>query len=333
MCHLRRLLAVFVCFPLLALGQDSLRTDSYFRVDSENDLYHHPLTDHYYTNGLRLTLLSNYWHRWPTRYLLPTFHQLPGRRYDLLYEATLGQDLYTPHSINRARFNEAPVYYDRPFAGYLFAVFGLTVSDAAGGRKLTSQLTVGVIGPLSTGAETQMGLHHLIRDVQPVGWGKQIQNDPAISYMIRYEGRPLGRLARAFDLIGGLEGNVGTLSNYAGTSLLLRLGLFNDYFQNATGLYERNKPNQHPFQVYAFARPTLRAVLDNSLLTGGWFNHNREPYSLPFTELRHGYAQLEYGVTLAYKGFSGSYSIIWRGREYRTGEAQPWGRILLLWRW
>lgn len=335
MFRLLRLPAVLLCFSGLAFGQDSLRTGSYFRVDSDNDVYqrYRDITDRYFTNGLRLTLLSNYWHRWPTRYLLPTFHPRPGRRYDRLYEFALGQDMYTPRDIRRPRFNEAPAYYDHPYAGYLFVAWGLTVADGTGGRKLTTSLSLGVLGPLSATAEAQMGLHHLINNLQPIGWGKQIKNDPAVSYYARYEGRPVGRLLRDLDLIGGLEGNVGTLTNYLGTSLMLRFGRFNDYFQTATTLYERASPQQRRFQFYAFVRPTLRAVLDNSTLQGGWLNRNREPYALPFSQIRHGYAQLEYGGIIAYGGFQFSYTITRRGREYETGDRHQWGRIGAFWRW
>ncbi len=327
-------MAVLLSFPLTALSQDSLRAGSYFRVDSENDIYqrYRDITDRYFTNGLRLTLLSNYWQRWPTRHLLPTFHQRPGRRYDLLYYFTIGQDIYTPRDILKPRFTSAPAYYDHPYAGYLFAAWGLTVSDAAGSRKLTTNLSLGVLGPLSLAAEGQMGLHHLIHNPQPIGWDKQLRTDPMLNYYVRYEGRPIGRFVRELDLVGGAEANAGTLTNYLGTSLMLRFGRFNDYFQNATSLYDRNAPHQRPLQFYTFIRPTLRAVLDNSTLQGGWLNRRGEPYALPFSQIRHGYAQLEYGGVVAYKGFQFAYSVVRRGREYDSGERHQWGRIVVAWR-
>lgn len=342
MFRLRRLMAVLLSLPLTASGQDSLRTGSFFRVETDNDVYQrrHDITDRYYTNGLRLTLLSNYWHRWPTRYLLPTFRQRPGRSYDRLYDFTLGQDTYTPRDIQNARFRDRPAYYDRPYAGHLFAAWGSTVSDSTAGRKLTTAFSVGVIGPLSLAAESQSGLHKIIDDPQPIGWDKQIKNDLSIGYYARYEGRPMGRLFRELDLIGAVEGNVGTFTNYAGTSLMLRFGRFNDYFQNATGLYDphyrsesRMSGRQRRFQFYTFLRPAFRAVLTNASLQGGLLNRSREPYALPSSQLRHRYAQIEWGGVIGYRGFQFAYTIIRRGREHDSGDRQQWGRIATLWRW
>lgn len=349
MFRLRWLLAALLSVPLTVLGQDSLRTDRFFRVDSDNDLYQprRAITDRYYTNGLRLTFQSNYWRRWPTRHVLPRFRPRPGRRYDLLYDFAVGQDTHTPRDIRRPRFSETPAFYDSPYAGYLFVAWGLTVSDGTGGRRLTTNISLGVLGPLSLAAEGQIGLHKLIDDPSPLGWEKQLRNSPAVSYHVRYEGRPIGRLFRELDVTGALEGNVGTMTNYLGTSLMVRLGRFNDYFQSATGLYESRFPRQKSdesmlaghsagqrrFQFYAFLRPALRAVLDNSLLQGGWLHRNRESYAVPFSQIKHGYAQLDIGGAIAYQGFQLAYTVSQRGREYDLGEQHRWARISAVWRW
>ncbi len=340
MCRFVWLIAMLLSVPQMAVSQDSLHTDSYFRVESENDVYQlrqRDITDRYYTNGLRLTLQSNYWQRWPTRRLLLGLPNRFDRNYDRLYQFEVGQEIYTPRSIVRPspEYRASTAVYDRPYAGYLYVSWGLITSDAVGGRKLTTNLLLGVIGPLSVGSGAQKELHHIINEPQPVGWNRQLRDDPAISYSVRYEGRPIGRSGRDLDVIGLLEGNVGTLTNYAGTGLTVRFGRFNDYFQHATGLYDsrRSAAGQRPFQFYAFVRPIFRAVLDNSLLMGGILNRNHEPYALPARELEHFYTQLEYGGVIAYRGFQLSFTTVRRGREYISGEGQQWGRIATTWRW
>ncbi len=338
------LLAILLSLPLVAWSQDTLRTDSFFRIESENDVYQlrkKDITDRYYSNGLRLTMQSNYWSRWPTRRLLLTLPVRANHAYDRLYQVEIGQETYTPRTIVRPSPEVQNGHYDRPYAGYLYTSFGVVSTDATSGRKLTSNLVLGVIGPISAAAEGQKALHRLIHDIQPVGWNRQIRDDIAVSYSVRYEQRLAGQPLRHLELIGLLDGNIGTLTNYAGTGLTLRFGRFNDYFQRANGLYDsrlarrRNgvTGGQRPFQFYTFVQPMFRAVLDNSLLTGGWLNGNKEPYALPFAELLHGYTQLEYGGVVAYRGFLFSFTTVVRSREYHTGERQQWGRITTHWRW
>ena len=337
-------LAVLLSLSLKAWGQDTLRTDSFFRVESENDVYQlrsKDVTDRYYSNGLRLTLQSNYWARWPTRRFLLTLPHRANHAYDRLYQVEIGQETYTPRSIVRPSPELQNGHYDHPYAGYLYASWGVVSTDATTGHKLTSNLVLGVIGPLSAAAEGQKALHRLINDIQPVGWNRQIRNDIALSYSVRYERRLMGEPVRNIELIGLLDGNAGTLTNYAGAGLTLRFGRFNDYFQRANGLYDsrlarrRNGAagGQRPVQFYTFVQPMFRAVLDNSVLTGGWLNGDNEPYALPFRELRHGYAQFEYGGVVAYRGFLFSFTTVVRNREYQSGERQQWGRITTYWRW
>ncbi|MBC8153248.1 MAG: lipid A deacylase LpxR family protein [Bacteroidetes bacterium] len=334
MIRIRRLLGLLLFMPFTGLAQDSLSRGTYVRIVSENDGYQlrtRDVTDRYFTNGLRLDFIGNYWYRWPTRYLLLSFPAQSERKDDRLYSLSVGQEMYTPRRLDQSRPSLYP--YDRPYAGYLYLAWKLTTVDATRSRRLASAITLGVLGPPSLADRTQMALHKLLRQPKPMGWTNQIKTDVAISYNLQLENRLFGYLGPNLDLMGAVEANLGTLSNYMGVGCHLRLGFFTDYFTSVTGFYERGKKTtDRRFQVYGFVRPAYRSVLDNTLLQGGWINGRRNTYALPANEMEHFYAQADYGLVLAYRGIQLSVAKTIRGREYSTGEQQQWGRLSLFWR-
>ena len=313
-------------------AQDSLQVGAYIRIDWENDAFQirqRSVTDRYYTNGMSVSHLSNYWHRWPSRHALLTLLPQAGRSYLSLYSLTVGQEIYTPRNSTVAK---RPLYpNDRPYAGYLYASWGLTTTDPVGGRRLTSALTIGAIGPISGAAEVQQNLHRFLDQRLPAGWGTQIKNDLAISYSVNYEGRVIRRFSPFFDIIGHVEGTIGSLTNFAGTGGTLRVGLFNDYFLNPVGQYTpMAKASQRKFQCYAFVRAGFRAVLDNALLQGGWLNGKHNYYALPAVELRHFYGQTDVGGVVAFKNAQLSFIQHLRTAEFVKALDAQWGHLSLL---
>lgn len=113
----------------------------------ENDLFGGQ--DENYTNGMRLSWLSSEnktpdWARWAANHLLPLSNE--GRKRIGL---SLGQNMYTPADLK----SRAPIYNDRPYAGWLYGSLGM-VSDT--GKRLDNvMLTVGVVGPYSYARPTQ----------------------------------------------------------------------------------------------------------------------------------------------------------------------------------
>lgn len=334
MTYVLRLCCLLLFVQDTVSAQDSLSRDTYCETVLENDgfqLRSRDITDRYFTNGLKINLMGNYWHRWPSRCLLLSLPTQSGRTADKLYSFSVGQEIYTPRRVDQVRPSLYP--YDRPYAGYLYLAWKLTNADADQNRRLSSTITLGVLGPLSLADRTQIGLHKLLRQPEPIGWVNQIKTDAAISYNVRFESRPFGHLHPNFDLIGSVEGNLGTLSNYIGIGFHLRLGFFNDYFGSVTGFYKRGeKAASRRFQLYGFVRPVYCSVLDNALLQGGWINGRRNNYALPANELKHFYTQADYGLVMVYQGIKLSLTETIRSREYNTGEQQQWGRFSLCWR-
>ena len=331
-------LSLFLCFIFIAhasFAQDTLRSEAnragaFVQIDWENDAFQvrqRNITDRYYSNGLRVSHLSNYWRRWPTQYALLKLLPRDGRTYNALYSFAVGQEIYTPRNTKIAR---RPLYpNDRPYAGYLYASWGLTTTDPIGARRLTSSLTLGMIGSASGAAEVQQRLHGLLGQYVPVGWGAQMKNDPVISYSVRYEGRIIRRFASALDVIGDVEGTVGSLMNGAGMGGTLRIGLFSDYFQNPAGL-DAGGTDPRKFQCYAFVRAGFRAVLDNALLQGGWLNGAKNYYALPAVELKHFYGQTDVGGVIAVRNAQLTFTQHLRTAEFVVALPDQWGHLSLL---
>ncbi|WP_080240621.1 lipid A deacylase LpxR family protein [Spirosoma rigui] len=325
------LLIYLLCAGLSAFSQDTLQSGSFLQVDWENDAFQirqRNITDRYYSNGIRLSHLSNYWRKWPTRHTLLRLRPKDNQVYPFLYSFTAGQEIYTPRNVKIAR---RPLYpNDRPYAGYLYASWGLTTTDPVGARRLSSSLTLGMIGPVSGAADVQEWLHGVLGQYVPVGWGAQMKNDPMISYAVQYEGRAIPRFSSAFDVIGHVEGTIGTLMNSAGMGGTLRIGLFNDYFQNPTGFYRAGGTAERRFQCYAFVRVGFRTVLDNALLQGGWVNGAKNYYALPAVELQHFYGQTDVGGVIATRQAQLTFTQHLRTAEFRGALPDQWGHISLL---
>lgn len=337
---MRFLLLSLLLIPIATFSQKStqpLQSDttdtagSFAQLDWENDafqVHQRSVSDRYYSNGIRLAHLSNYWRTWPTRVALLRLAPTRNRNYTPLYTFSVGQELYTPRdtkTVNR------PLYpNDRPYAGYLYLSWGLTTTDPVGARRLTSSLTLGMIGPVSGAAELQRGIHDLLHQPVPADWGSQLKNDPVISYSVRYEGRAIPRFSPAFDVIGDVEGTIGSLMNVAGMGGTVRIGLFNDYFQHPTGTYQAGSESSRKFQCYAFIRVGFRAVLDNALMQGGWLNGAKNYYTLPAVELQHFYGQTDVGGVIAGKNVQLAFTQHVRTPEFVGALADQWGHLALL---
>ena len=232
---------LLVACPTLAQTnrQGPLSANNYIKLDLENDLFQlrqDDVRDQNFTNAIRLEWMNR--RQSPLNFMLLEFPNDPAnpRLLDKLYTYSLGQEMYTPLDLSV----KSILYQQRPYAGWLYVSSGLVTVDVEGAQKLTSSVGIGVMGPASLSEPTQKLVHRIGNYTKPEGWHNQIVNSVGVSYLVRYEARPFRHpFHRAFDLIGLLEGHVGSVTNYFGAGGMLRIGQFNDYFQNVTGLYEK----------------------------------------------------------------------------------------------
>lgn len=347
--------SLFSCFIFLLL---SLPSQAQFSLDVENDviqLRRPTMTDRYFTNAVRFNALGNFWRRLPTAFFLIKFKE----NSDLLYGFALGQHIYTPIDLTQTEV----ITTDRPYAGWLYLSHSLIATDAKHQQKLTTELDLGVIGQLSLAAEIQRKIHEWGNFTEPKGWGNQIKNDVGINYYVKYEKRFLPQFHKSIDFIPCVEGHIGTVTNYIGVGTTLRVGVFNDYFSTATGLYERKREKvyqdtahykefydeeslskrkrkqnvsldsliakraNNKWQVYFFIQPLFRTVLDNSFLQGGWTSSRRSPHIISADRLRRFYAQTEFGFVVSYAQCQVSLSHLFRTAEFEGAFNQQWGKV------
>ncbi len=169
---------------------DELRNIITFQVD--NDFFN-PIgrTDRDYTNGLRFGWLSPALPDLPDGIAaltnFPTFFgEGPVSSVTRRLGISIGQNLYTPQNTDAS----APIFNDRPYAGWLWAAFSLQetykrVDPQHPGKEMpvrldTVQLEVGIVGPAAGGEPVQNNFHTLIGDPKSNGWGNQLHNEPTL---------------------------------------------------------------------------------------------------------------------------------------------------------
>ena len=151
---------------------------SFITLQFDNDFFGG--SDQHFTNGMRAAYLS------PegavpilisrAGALVPFFHGSQNMRFSF----SIGQNIFTPTDISLTD----PPESERPYAGWLYAGFGLVSEDGTWQDKL--EFDIGVVGPYSFAEETQTEWHRIFDFKQPRGWDKQIKTEPgAVLYYER----------------------------------------------------------------------------------------------------------------------------------------------------
>lgn len=134
---------IFIYFLFVSLITTSLEKFSHeISPVTDNDLYVSSFEDRYYTSGIFFTY----------RQLLNSKNNLLDKR---IYEWQISHKMYTPYK----SIVNSPLEHDRPFAGYLYARFGVNRAYK-NNQILKTSLQVGVIGSNSFARELQeLGLY------------------------------------------------------------------------------------------------------------------------------------------------------------------------------
>jgi lipid A 3-O-deacylase len=312
---------------------------------SENDEYAFRVTvDGHYSNGMRLTWLSDpvapqddrmgWAHRLAAS--LPGFATQPGA---LRIGAAIGHNIYTPADTRRVR----PDPKDRPYAGWLYASFGLVnVRDGAPGGTgtlETLELNLGIAGPGALGEQVQNRWHDLIRYPQARGWDSQIRDEPGVLAIYERGWRlplpagaaaaPAGSIAAGADLLPHAAAAIGNVGTYAAAGAMLRVG---------TGLDgDWGPPRIRPalsgvrparsgsgWRAYAFAGFEARLVAHDMFLDGTMFRDGPRVDSRPFVH------DALAGVAIGWGDLRASFVHVWRAREFETqGQASRFGALSL----
>jgi hypothetical protein len=136
----------------------------------------------------------------------------------------VGQNMYTPANILIAE----PQPQDRPWGGFLYASRIARVSYKQSSLRAQRQdrfeVGVGVVGPASLAAETQIEFHRLIGADRPAGWANQLRNEPVLQ--LRYDTAlrwPEDDRGHA-DLIPRVRANLGNVQTSIEAEITGRIG-------------------------------------------------------------------------------------------------------------
>jgi lipid A 3-O-deacylase len=286
----------------------------YARVKIENDmLVARHKTDRYYTSGVRADYLflknpsSKLW-------FANLFPRLKNA--DNYVGITLASNMYTPAS----KIEQIAVG-DRPYAGWLYAGMHHVSNNVATSTRFRSEYTLGVIGKAAMQQQMQAQVHNIINRPMPMGWEHQIASDIAVNVNFSAEKR-LMQPAEYLDLVLFVEANVGTVMNYGGGGGMMRLGWFNDYFDDPMPVSKRQK-----WQAFVFIRPQVRIVADNALLQGGMFTYKDCAYTIERDNVNRYYMETEFGYSVSYRNLNFTYSQSIRTPEFRSAKNMFWGGV------
>lgn len=280
-------------------------------------------TDYYFTQGMTFDVVSPALARLPTRRLLGA-GPAGSTRY---YGAHLRYDGFTPLRIEDAFIRVG----DRPYAAYFYASLYQVCLQPAQGRRLTTALELGYVGPAAGGKFVQTKLHELTHNPEPRGWDYQIRGDAVLGYRLVCEQRLL-TLGRGLELTGTAEASVGTLYTYAGTGGQLRIGWFNSFFAALGGAGSGSRTGLRRWQLYAEATLTGRLVGYDATLQGGVFNRS-SPYTLAAGAIRRVVLHSTGSLVVARANWSFTATATYVGPEFTGGRPHRWGVLGVAHEW
>jgi lipid A 3-O-deacylase len=281
-----------------------INSENYFRLNYDNDFF--TATDYYYSQGISMEFSSPVIKKFPLIKLLLRLND--QNRYGISFE----HDAYTPTSIRHPEI----IRDDRPFAACLMLNTFSSLTDTVRHTILSSEITLGLIGPAAFGEEIQKGIHKLLKNIQPLGWNHQIRNDAIVNYRIEYETEIIFKTH--FLLSSSITMNAGTLTDNLASGLIFIAGKFNSPF-NALN----NKGN---FSIYFYAEPFLKIVGYNATLQGGFFDGD-SPYTIPASKVNRILFQDNAGVVISMNKIYLEYFQSFLTREFHTGKVHRWGGI------
>ena len=270
-------------------------------------------TDRYFTQGVRLELVTPIVERLPARWLLPAL----GNGIEEGHSLFLEQNCYTPRSIRR----DTVVGDDRPFAAAMFLGQRRTSVDTEHGRALSSAILIGVLGPCALCAEEQRAIHAALDNIAPLGWEFQVAGDILVNVDMDVQQRLFRNSFLELSAAGIIR--AGTFHDRLGASGLLEVGRFRSRFGTEQHRY---------FEWSVFASGRSEVVGYDATLQGGVFNHT-SVHSLPHQEVEHFVGRGELGLRARVGNYLLSFAHVYTTRDFRNGMPHAWGdaRISVSW--
>lgn len=257
------------------------RASAYWRLAYDNDFF--TATDRYFTQGISLEVVT------PRLASFPFLRVLPEPRGSTVrYGVAYADDGYTSSDLKASQV----LFGDHPYVGTKQLRMFTLALDTVRRQRLSSSLTVGIIGPGAAGAEIQTFIHRHTGNTIPQGWQNQIRNDLILNYETGLERALLH--ARGVLVTGTGMARVGTYNTAVTVGTTLLAGRVGSPFGAA-------QPARRGLFVYL--KPQLNAVANDATLQGGLFNRS-SPYTIAARDLSRLVYRQQLGV------------VYWSGKRY-----------------
>jgi lipid A 3-O-deacylase len=286
----------------------------YLRINYDNDYF--TATDYYYTQGINFESVNDAYSKFFLNKLLAKTKDGTTQ-----YGFALEHNGYTPTEIT----SDIILQGDRPFAAAIMLKSFVMNDHQVGRYRLTSSLSLGIIGPAAGGYEMQKQIHQWIHATTPHGWQYQIANDLVLNYEVGFEKNVL-RIRDIFVFNGLASGRVGTLSTKGSAGIVMMFGSMNSKIQQAFGGKGGPFVEEKKLRFHAYIQPLVNAIGYDATLQGGVFNHS-SPYVISAGDVSRFTAQVNYGVVATFNAMYLEYYKSAITKEWETGTSHRWGGI------
>lgn len=283
-------------------------TDSAFvRFQYDNDLFQ--AQDIYYTQGVCLEIVNPLFQKNPLNKIMVSSKKSSSKKSGIRIETAA----FTPTSI----ISDSILYSDRPYAA-IMALNCYQMNYFKGQKmKLSSDVQIGVIGPLALGKEIQTGIHKLTNNSLPRGWEHQIQNDFILNYAARLE-KQIVSYASLFSLNGMGQLNLGTYQSNLCVGLDLSFGRKNNLYQRV----------EHNFQYFIYGQSKLKVIGYDASLMGGMLNQS-SAYTISYSDMNKLVAEQHVGLVIQFPHIYIGVDFGWITQEFKSGQQHSWGGLRL----
>ena len=286
--------------------------DGYLRFHYDNDFFSQNRTDYYYTQGYSLEVVHPVFYKNPLSRLL-----LNPRGSSVACGLAFEHFGFTPTSIK----SDEILVGDRPFAGVVMLKSFAISTDTARRQRLSSVLSLGMIGPVAFAGQMQAAIHRWSGDAEPHGWQHQIRNDVVVNYELNYQ-KQLAQVPDFLSLNTDAQIRLGTLSDKVQAGLTLTLGYFDSPWRTAP------KYRKKDLQIYLYTQPLANVVGYDATLQGGLLNKS-SPYTLKASAMNRFTFQHNYGIVLKVRNLYAEYYRTYLSREFKSGRTHVWGGVKL----
>ncbi|MFT2097828.1 lipid A deacylase LpxR family protein [Marinomonas sp. 2405UD66-6] len=295
-------LKTFASILFLLYGTQAYSDVSWMSATLDNDFF--VGEDNGYTNGIYVSKYNVYDGSYSQHeadiWVKPLMWSMPNRSIDRAVNVySFGQTLTTPYDISQAIPSES----DLPYS----AVISFTNTYISAGPSYADRVstTLGIVGPLALGEESQKAIHSIISAQEPKGWDTQLNNELVFEFSRGRIWREwISDSGHADILLGGNIG-LGTLSSSVSTAAVFRYGknLESSY---ATALFADSRTS-NPIAVnggwFVYSGLALKYYFNQIYTDGNTFSDSRS------IDYDHNINILALGVTYSWGNSSLAFAI------------------------